>query len=284
MIYGLFFKQKIYFISLLAYVLFLFAEVATKLSLKGKKLGSQSSAPVSATTGDKSVLVSASWKKNDTANLTPGSEVVREKPKPISAAFLFSSAKKKIEGDGPLYQTPTPSVGKMRATPLSAAFLFGSCKRNLREDISFEKEQTIILADSSDDDDVKPCHIEESLCGEGDEEELFYSVDGSVHNSSEMVQESLEEFALIRKWLQDAQSPDNSCQEQLSNSPIGNRLAAKYVSPTLSSSPDVSIIGFPLPAKKSNAEVIVLSSGAESEDEFEKCNFPTYIINFRNIY
>lgn len=95
------------------------------------------------------------------------------------------------------FKTPDTTLKKK----VSAAFLFSSCKKKPTEnEKSYLPGHTVLVDDSSDEELVK--------CQSDD--------DGGDHQS-EVVDDSLVEYSLIRKWLQNAEDSFESDNERYSD-------------------------------------------------------------------
>ena len=129
---------------------------------------------------------------------------------------------------------------------VSASFIFSSCKKKELEISNFLPGHSILVGDSSD---------EEFITGDS-----FADI-ANTNQNGEVVDESLVEYSLIRKWLQNADdsfsSVDDSDLEPKSN-------------PCDNSSTNQEILSRVCKLKDANRETvnntIVLSSGDESFD------------------
>ncbi len=100
----------------------------------------------------------------------------------------------------------TPLSGR---TPLSASFLFNSCKKAAPTKPSAVEKEPAILVYSSDEEQP-PSRAPPAFDDDDDDaEESFYA--GVAGSPADPVQESLEEYSLIRRWLHRADtSPSDS--------------------------------------------------------------------------
>ena len=147
------------------------------------------------------------------------------------------------------------TCGKLK--PLSASFLFSSCKKKLHEDSFLESIPPILVADSS----------EEECC---DSDDSFILENGVKNLESELVHESLEEYSLIRKWLQNSETPNSSTSSDNDSQVFhGNKLIKESEWDT-----EIDQIKNPvnLNSMQKQEEIIVLSSDEEDE-QYESCKY-----------
>ena len=157
----------------------------------------------------------------------------------------------------------TPICNSLIGTPtcekpkqVSASFLFSSCKKKLTEDHFLEARPPILVADSSDEEYYD---INESIISENE-----------IPNSeSELVHESLEEYSLIRKWLQNSDSLNSSV-----NSDVDSPIFRKNV-PLKKTEIDANREEVRNPVSLSSVpkqeEIIILSS--DEEENFGSCKY-----------
>nr|CAG4643124.1 EOG090X0464 [Ilyocryptus agilis] len=117
----------------------------------------------------------------------------------MSASFFFNSCKKNSNQKENFDITKTPTDSKLK---ISASFLFSSCKKRQMQAESLLPGHTILVGESSD---------EEFVNGEDNE---------SPREDSQVVDESLVEYSLIRRWLQNADSLSSSNEDDESKSPF----------------------------------------------------------------
>ena len=136
--------------------------------------------------------------------------------------------------------------------PVSAAFLFSTCKKKLLGSSFPESSPAVLVADSSEDEYY-------------DGEDFLVS---SPMNSK--VHESLEEYSLIRKWFQNAETINSSSDSDtdvelptLSKNVSTN--SAKYITKDEFKSPKEQT------SITQKEEIVILSS--DDEDEFENCKY-----------
>lgn len=95
------------------------------------------------------------------------------------------------------FQTPPNTASKQK---VSASFLFSSCKKKQMEGISSRLlDNTVLVANSSDEEYFDCDSIEKDA--------------NSAQENDEVVEDSLVEYSLIRKWLQNAEDSFSSADE-----------------------------------------------------------------------
>ena len=103
----------------------------------------------------------------------------------------------------PLKTPDTASKQKM-----SASFIFSSCKKKQLEVSNCLPGHTILVGDSSDEEFINGDSFDEL----------------SVNQNAEPVDDSLVEYSLIRKWLQNAEESFSSDEEVVSDPDISDEI------------------------------------------------------------
>lgn len=111
------------------------------------------------------------------------------------ASKLSLKKKKNNENEASNCDTPKTPIAPISKNKVSASFIFSSCKKKKAPSEDLLPGHTILVGNSSDEEFV--------------DDDPF---DGGPlsHHHSTVINESLVEYSLIRKWLQNADSPSSS--------------------------------------------------------------------------
>nr|CAG4641600.1 EOG090X0464 [Eurycercus lamellatus] len=130
-------------------------------------------------------------KKNETTYKTP----IPVTKKDFNSKLSLKKKEKQKENLDPL-KTPGPESRKV-----TASFIFSSCKKKKQvEENVLLPGHTILVEDSSDEEFVNDDPFESCI----------------THQNSEVINDSLVEYSLIRKWLQNAEDSISSDDEIIS--------------------------------------------------------------------